>query len=101
MAAIILAAGEPSHRYILPHSRVMIHQTSGRVAGKMEDLKSSIDLQSSLERDTDSLLAEFTGKTIRTIRKASRVDKWMTAGEARDFGIVDFLLDRSAPTLIH
>ncbi len=93
MAAIILAAGERGHRYILPHSRVMIHQSSGRVAGKMEDLKSSIDLQASLESDTDTLLAKFTGKTIRNIRKASRVDKWMTAREAHDFGIIDFLLE--------
>lgn len=95
MAAIILAAGEHGHRYILPHSRVMIHQSSGQVVGKMEDLKSSIDLQASLENDTDTLLAELTNKSVRVIRKASRVDKWMTAKEARSFGIVDFLLERA------
>ncbi len=95
MAAIVLAAGEPKHRYILPHSRVMIHQGFGRAAGKMEDLKSTIGLQASLESDANRLLAAFTGKSVRAIRHASRTDKWMAAEQARCFGLLDHVLTQA------
>jgi ATP-dependent Clp protease protease subunit len=93
MAAVILAAGEPDHRYILPHSRVMIHQASGNVGGTMENLRATLAFQTELEADADRILAECTGRTTEEIRTASRIDNWMNAAKAREFGLVDHILE--------
>jgi ATP-dependent Clp protease, protease subunit len=93
MAAVILACGEKDHRYILPHSRVMIHQASGSAGGTMDNLRATLAFQSELENDCDELLARATGREISEIRAASRVDNWMRATAARDFGLVDHLLE--------
>lgn len=93
MAAVILACGEKDHRYILPHSRVMIHQASGSAGGTMDNLRATLAFQSELENDCDVLLARATGRDITEIRAASRVDNWMRAEAARDFGLVDHLLE--------
>ena len=97
MAAVILACGEKDHRYILPHSRVMIHQASGSAGGTMDNLRATLAFQSELENDCDVLLARATGRDIGEIRDASRVDNWMRAEAARDFGLVDHLLEAAPP----
>ncbi len=89
MAAVIAACGQKDHRYILPHSRFMIHQASGMAAGTMDNLRATLEFQSSLEHDVDRILAEATGRTVEEIREASRVDNWMNANDARGFGLVD------------
>jgi len=92
MAAVILACGEKDHRYILPHSRVMIHQASGSVGGTLDNVRATLTFQNSLEEDCDQLLAAATGHDIQRIREASRVDNWMHAEAAREFGLVDHIL---------
>ena len=92
MGAVILACGENDHRYILPHSRVMIHQASGAAGGTLDNVRATLAFQSALEAETDGLLAAATGRTSEEIRVASRVDNWMNAPAARDFGLVDHLL---------
>ena len=92
MGAVILACGHKDHRYILPHSRVMIHQASGAAGGTLDNVRATLAFQSALEEETEELLAKATGRTSEEIRLASRVDNWMNAKSARDFGLVDHIL---------
>ena len=94
MGAVILAAGQKGHRYILPNSFVMIHQASGNAGGTMENLRATLAFQTTLEDEVDNLLARCTGRTTEEIREASRVDNWMAARQAQAFGLVDHILDR-------
>jgi ATP-dependent Clp protease, protease subunit len=92
MGAVILACGQKEYRYILPHSRVMIHQASGSAGGTLDNVRATLAFQSALEGETEELLAAATGRTGGEIRSASRVDNWMNAKSARDFGLVDHIL---------
>ena len=92
MGAVILACGHNEHRYILPHSRVMIHQASGAAGGTLDNVRATLAFQSALEGETEELLAKATGRTGEEIRLASRVDNWMDAKSAREFGLVDHIL---------
>ena len=92
MGAVILACGQKDHRYILPHSRVMIHQASGGAGGTLDNVRATLAFHSALEGETDELLAKATGRSSEEIRLASRVDNWMDAVTARDFGLVDHIL---------
>lgn len=93
MAAVILACGEPGHRYILPHSRVMIHRAIAAASGTLDNLRSTLTHQSALAKEAEALLAKATGKSVREIRRASGVDNWMNANAARAFGLVDHVLE--------
>jgi ATP-dependent Clp protease protease subunit len=97
MAAVILACGEKDHRYILPHSRVMIHQAMGSAGGTLDNVRATLAFQSELESESDALLAKATGRSLKEIREASRVDNWMKASRARDFGLVDHVLSGAKP----
>ena len=97
MGAVILACGEKDHRYILPHSRVMIHQASGAAGGTLDNVRATLAFQSALEDETDQLLARATGRTGEEVRNASRTDNWMNAQTAVDFGLIDHVL-ASAPS---
>lgn len=92
MGAVILAAGERGHRYILPHSRVMIHQASGTVGGTLENVRATLTFQTELENEMENMLANFCGRSLEEVRAATRVDNWMPAPEALRFGLVDFIL---------
>lgn len=92
MGAVLLACGEPGHRYILPHSRVMIHQVSGYAGGTLDNLRSTLAFQNALSDDIENLLAKATGKSRDEIREASRVDNWMDAASSQAFGLVDHIL---------
>jgi len=96
MAAVILAAGARGHRYILPHSRVMIHQASGTVGGTLENVRATLVFQTQLENENDEMLSKFCGRSLEDVRMASRVDNWMTAPEALRFGLVDYILETSS-----
>ncbi len=91
MAAVLLAGGKPGHRFILPHSKVMIHEPL--IAGGMGGSASTIEktAKSILStRDTlNGIIAKHTGKTLKEVNKATETDNWMTAEEAIKFGICD------------
>jgi ATP-dependent Clp protease protease subunit len=95
MAAVILAAGHPGYRYILPHGRVMIHQTMGVATGTLDNMRSSLQLQNTMEQELEVLLAAKTGRTIDEIHEATRFDKWFSAADAVEFGLADHLLTPS------
>ena len=92
MGAVILACGEKDHRYILPHSRVMIHQASGGAGGTMDNMRATLAFHSELETECEAMLAEATGRGIEEIRAASRVDNWLRSTAAIEFGLVDYVL---------
>lgn len=91
MGAIILAGGQKGHRYILPHSKVMIHEPliSGGMGGSATSIKKTAD--SILETKTilNGILEKHTGKTIEEIDEATSFDNFLNAQEAIEFGICD------------
>ena len=95
MGAVLLSAGAAGKRSILPHARVMIHQPSGGMQGQFSDMEINYRLISKLRNELYDILAQHTGQTFETIEKDSDRDNWMTATEARDYGLVDEVLDRT------
>jgi ATP-dependent Clp protease, protease subunit len=97
MGAVLLAAGKQGKRTCLPHSRVMIHQPSGGMQGQFSDMEISYKLIKQLRDELYQILAVHTGKDAETINKDSDRDNWMTATEAKDYGLVDEVLDKHNP----
>lgn len=89
MSTVLLASGSPGKRYALPNSRVMIHQPSGGAGGQTSDI--SIAAKEILRwRETiNEVLAEHSGQPVERIQKDSDRDFYMTAEEAKEYGIVD------------
>ena len=88
-AAVVLAAGAKSKRFILPHARVMIHQPMGGVYGQTSDVQIQADEILKARRQINEVLAEHTGKPVEEVEKDSERDRYFTAEEAKDYGIVD------------
>ena len=97
MGAVLLTAGTKGKRTCLEHSRVMIHQPSGGMQGQFTDMEISYNLIKQLRKELYDILAHHTGKTFKEIEKDSERDKWMTAKEAKTYGLIDEVLDRSNP----
>lgn len=95
MGAVLLAAGTKGKRTCLPHSRVMIHQPSGGMQGQFSDMEISYNLIKTMRNELYDIMAKHTGKTFEVIEKDSDRDNWMTATEAKDYGLVDEVLTRS------
>ena len=94
MASLILAAGAPGKRSILPYARVMIHQPFGGVEGQATDiLVGSRELQR-IKKISSEILSKHTGKSEEEISKAIERDYFMYAEGAKDFGIVDLVMAR-------
>lgn len=94
MAAILFAAGKPGHRFILPHSRVMIHEVliNGGVSGSATSISKISDSIMEVRNLINSILAKHTGKTVEEINKATAFDNIMNAKEAVEFGIADKII---------
>jgi len=95
MGAILLAAGTKGHRYILPHSEVMIHEVlvRGGIGGSATSI-SKMSQSINESRDTlNAILARHTGKTIEEINEATSFDNFMNARQAVEFGICDEIID--------
>ncbi len=95
MGAVLLTAGTKGKRTCLPHSRVMIHQPSGGMQGQFSDMEISYNLIKTMRNELYEIMATHTGKTFEEIEKDSDRDNWMTAIEAKDYGLVDEVLTRS------
>lgn len=95
MAAILLAGGAKGKRFSLPRSRVMIHQPRSGYEGTASDIEISAREVLRLKTELINLFAKDTGKTIKTIEKDMDRDKWMPADEAKDYGIVDDIIESS------
>jgi len=88
-AALMLAAGERGHRSAMLNSRIMIHEVSSSVHGKFKEIENSYDEVKKLDTILNKMLANFTTKTPEDIEKYIRKDYYMSAEEAKNFGIVD------------
>ncbi|MEM6798745.1 MAG: ATP-dependent Clp protease proteolytic subunit [Planctomycetota bacterium] len=94
--SVLLAGGEKGKRYALKHSKVMIHQPHGGVGGQVTDIEIQANEIIKTRETLNEILAGHTGKTPDEILKACDRDHYLTAEEAKDFGLVDDILT-SAP----
>lgn len=91
MGAIILAGGRKGRRFILPHSKVMIHEPliANGFGGSATTIEQKAKTILDVKKNLNEILAKHTGKTLKEIEKATAFDNYMTAQEAVDFGICD------------
>lgn len=98
MGALIFAGGKKGHRFVLPHSKVMIHEPliPNGVGGSASSIKSTADSILQTRELLNGILAKHTGKTLEEINKATDHDNFMTANEAIEFGLCDKVATRIA-----
>lgn len=94
MGAVLLAAGQKGKRSALKHARVMIHQPMGGAQGQATDMEITVREIQKLKKELYEILAEHSGKPYKTIEKDSDRDYWMTAIEAKEYGMIDEVLER-------
>lgn len=94
MGAVLLAAGAPGKRYALPNARVMIHQPSGGAEGKASDILISAEEIRKCRATLNAILAKHTGKPIETVERDTDRDYFLSADEAKDYGLIDSVLRR-------
>jgi len=94
-AALILAGGEPGKRYILPHSKVMIHQPWGGVQGQITEIEIYYKEGLKDRNNYANLIAEFCGKPDSVVQKDIERDNYMSADEAIAYGLVDKKLNKN------
>jgi ATP-dependent Clp protease protease subunit len=93
MGALLLTGGTKGKRYALPHSRIMIHQPAGGVQGTAADIKITADEILRLKKIMNQLISKHTGQTIERVEKDSDRDFFMSADEAKKYGLVDEVVD--------
>jgi ATP-dependent Clp protease, protease subunit len=89
MGAVLLTAGTKGKRYALPNSDIMIHQVSGGAQGSASDVERTVEYMFKLKRRLIGILAHHTGKTEEQIQTDSDRDYWISAQQAKDYGLVD------------
>jgi ATP-dependent Clp protease, protease subunit len=89
MGAVLLAAGTRGKRYALPNSDIMIHQVSGGAQGTASDVERTVEWMFKIKKRLIHILAQHTGKSEEQIGLDSDRDYWMSAEEARGYGLVD------------
>jgi ATP-dependent Clp protease protease subunit len=94
MGAVLLAAGNKGKRTCLQHARVMIHQPLGGMQGQVTEMEITYRLIKAMQKDLYEILSNHTGQNYETIEKDCDRDNWMTAKEAKEYGLIDEVLDR-------
>lgn len=94
MGAVLLAGGAKNKRSALPHARVMIHQPSGGMQGKSRDMEVTLKQMQELRRDLYDILSYHSGQPFEKIEKDSDLDFWMRPQEAKEYGLIDEVLER-------
>jgi ATP-dependent Clp protease protease subunit len=95
MGAFLLAAGTKGKRYALPNSEVMIHQPLGGAQGQATEIEIAARRILFLRDKINKLLSEHTGQPLEVIQKDTDRDKFMTAQEAKDYGLIDHIISRN------
>ena len=94
MGSFLLAAGEKGRRFSLPNSRIMVHQPSAGFQGQATDIQIHAKEILSLKERLNKIYSKHTGKSIKEISQALERDKFMTAEEAKDFGLIDSVVEK-------
>jgi ATP-dependent Clp protease protease subunit len=92
MGAFLLSSGTKGKRSLLPNATVMIHQPSAGTRGKVTDMEIDLKEGVRLKKLLNEILAKNTGQKLETIEKDSDRDYWMSAEEAKKYGIIDTVL---------
>ena len=94
MGAVLLAAGAAGKRYSLPHARIMIHQPLGGMRGTTTEILIRLKENQRLKKVLSEILVRHTGKTYDMVESDTDRDKFMSAEEARDYGLIDSVVER-------
>ncbi|MEM7092615.1 MAG: ATP-dependent Clp protease proteolytic subunit [Actinomycetota bacterium] len=94
MGQFLLCAGAPGKRYALPHARIMMHQPLGGIQGQASDIAIQAEQMAHVKRLMAERIAGHTGQTVEQIETDSDRDRWFTAEEAKDYGIIDHVIVR-------
>jgi ATP-dependent Clp protease protease subunit len=94
MGSFLLAAGEPGLRVALTNARIMVHQPSGGAQGMAADIEIQAREILRMRHDLNQLYAKYTGKPLEEIERAMDRDKFMSADEAKEFGLIDEVFDK-------
>ena len=93
MGQFLLSGGTKGKRYALPHARIMMHQPSAGVGGTAADIAIQAGQFAQTKREMAQLIAEHTGQSFEQITKDSDRDRWFTAQQAKEYGIVDHVIE--------
>ncbi len=94
MGSFLLAAGEKGHRLSLPNSRIMVHQPSAGFQGQATDIEIHAKEIISLKKRLNEIYAKHTGRSFQEIKDELERDKFMTPNEAKDFGLIDKVVEK-------
>src|SRR5882757_8075364 len=89
MGAVLLCAGTKGKRFALPNSDIMIHQVSGGAQGQASDVERQVEFMYKLKRRLNGILSKHTGKPVEQVERDADRDYYMTAQEAKEYGLVD------------
>ncbi len=89
MGAVLLSAGTKGKRFALPNSDIMIHQVSGGAQGQASDVERQVEFMFKLKKRLNQILSHHTGKPVDQVERDADRDYYMSATEARDYGLVD------------
>ncbi|KAG6516815.1 ATP-dependent Clp protease proteolytic subunit 6, chloroplastic-like [Zingiber officinale] len=92
-ASLLLAGGEKGMRYAMPNARIMIHQLQSGCGGHVEDVRRQVDEAVQNRHKIDKMFAAFTGQPLEVIQKYIERDRYFSAAEAMDFGLIDGVLE--------
>ncbi|MEU7292711.1 ATP-dependent Clp protease proteolytic subunit [Streptomyces exfoliatus] len=98
MGQFLLTAGAPGKRFALPHTKILMHQPSAGFAGSASDIKIYVDQLKRTKLEMAELIAHHSGQTTETITRDSDRDRWFTAQEAKDYGLIDEVMSVTSAT---
>lgn len=96
MGAFLLAAGAEGKRFALPNSEIMIHQPLGGAQGQASDIKIQAEHILKIRKKLNEMLAKKTGKSIEEIERDTDRDNWLSADEAKEYGLIDKVIEKRA-----
>lgn len=94
MGSLLLAAGQEGKRYCLPHSRIMVHQPSGGAQGQATDIEIHAKEILNLRKRLNEIYVKHTGQKIKAIEEALERDNFMSAEDAKKFGLIDHIVEK-------
>ncbi|AWN44553.1 MULTISPECIES: ATP-dependent Clp protease proteolytic subunit [Methylobacterium] len=94
MGSLLLTAGEPGHRFALPNARIMVHQPSGGFQGQATDILIHAREIEALKKRLNEIYVKHTGRDYDTIHQALERDNFMTADAAKEFGLIDEVIQK-------